>query len=147
MIEYLYHGSFIPGIEKINARSLLHETCNTKVVYLTDSYPYSLFYIWDPDHNIKQRKHVTSWIKDGIVYYEEQFPNQLAEFYKGVSGYVYCVEKNDSFNLVKERESMWYSEKDAFVSKVKTISDVYTEIKKYESKGLIKIKYFNDVPD
>lgn len=92
MIEYLYHGSHIPDIEKLNATSLFHGTSDTKVVYLTDSYPYSLFYILDADHNIKQGKHVTSWIKDGIVYFEEQFPNQLLEFYKGVSGYVYCNE-------------------------------------------------------
>ncbi len=41
---------------------------------------------------------------------------------------------------------MWYSEKDTHVSKVEHISDVYTEIKQYESHVLISIKYFNDVP-
>ena len=63
----LFHGSVIANIHTIKAESTLHGTDNTKVVYLTDNLPYSLFYIWDSSHNIERSKHVTAWIKDGIV--------------------------------------------------------------------------------
>lgn len=144
-MNYLYHGSVIANIHIIKAESTLHGTDNTKVFYLTDNLPYSLFYIWDSSHNIKRNKHVTAWIKDGIVYYEEQFEGQLKAFYKGVSGYVYCVESNENFKPVENRESMWFSETDSAVFKTVIISDVYSEIMKYANEGKVKIINFDEV--
>lgn len=80
-MNILYHGSAVPDIQIIKVTSKLHGTDDTKVLYLTDNLPYSLFYIWDATHNIKTGKHITAWIKDGIVYYEEQFKGQLEAFY------------------------------------------------------------------
>lgn len=145
-MNYLYHGSVTADIHTIKANSKLHGTDNTKVVYLTDNLPYSLFYIWDSNHNIKEGKHVTAWIKDGTVYYEEQFEGQLEAFYKGVGGYVYYVEHNEHFKLVENRESMWFSEMDSAVSKTVYISDVYSEIMKYSNEGRVKIISFDNVP-
>ena len=142
----LFHGSVIADIHTIKAESTLHGTENTKVVYLTDNLPYSLFYIWDSSQNIKRSKHVTAWIKDGMVYYEEQFEGQLEAFYKGVSGYVYCVEGNEHFKPVDNRESMWFSEIDSTVFKTIYISDVYYEIMKCANEGKVKIINFADVP-
>ena len=141
----LFHGSVIPNIHTIKAESTIHGTDNTKVVYLTDNLPYSLFYIWDSDHNIKRSKHVTAWIKDGTVYYEEQFKGQLETFYKGVSGYVYCVESNENFKPVENRESMWFSGMDTTVFKTFIISDVYSEIMKYANEGKVRIIKFDEV--
>lgn len=144
-MNYLYHGSVIANIHIIKAESTLHGTDNTKVFYLTDNLPYSLFYIWDSSHNIKRNKHVTAWMKDGIVYYEEQFEGQLKAFYKGVCGYVYCVESNENFKPVENRESMWFSETDSAVFKTFIISDVYSEIMKYANEGKVKIINFDEV--
>lgn len=141
----LFHGSVIANIHTIKAESTLHGTDNTKVVYLTDNLPYSLFYIWDSSHNIKRSKHVTAWIKDGIVYYEEQFEGQLEAFYKGVSGYVYCVERNENFKPVENRESMWFSKMNSTVFETIPISDVYSEIIKYANEGKVKIIKYDDV--
>ena len=145
IIKKLYHGSHAHGIERLLPYSKLHGT-DVNVVYLTDSYPYSLFYIWDSEHNLKKGKHVTAWIRDGIVYYEEQFPRQLEAFYKGVKGYVYVVEDSDEFAEVDERESMWYSEKEACIASVELIEDVYDEIMKCSADGRIKIIPFEEVP-
>ena len=142
----LFHGSVIADIHTIKAESTLYGTENTKVVYLTDNLPYSLFYIWDSSQNIKRSKHVTAWIKDGIVYYEEQFEGQLEAFYKGVSGYVYCVECNEHFKPVDNRESMWFSEIDSTVFETIYISDVYSEIMKCANEGKVKIINFAEVP-
>ena len=70
-------------------------------------------------------------IKNGIVYYEEQFEGQLEAFYKGVSGYVYCAEYREHFKPVENRESMYFSEIDSTVFKTIYISDVYSEIMKF----------------
>lgn len=90
--DYFYHGSISPNVTELKALSLLHEE-SKKAVYLTDSIPYALFYIWDGKHNNYDRKFVTGWIKNSVAYYEELFPMQLEIFYKGVSGYLYCVKK------------------------------------------------------
>jgi len=52
----LYHGSITPRINKICANSTLHGS-DTKVVYLSDNFPYTLFYIWDSEQNIRQGKY------------------------------------------------------------------------------------------
>ena len=77
MTEYLYHGTVVPNIKVLNAVSSLHGGGEQKIVYLTDNPAYALLYIWDSVKNLKTGKHVTAWIKDGIVYYEEQFSEQL----------------------------------------------------------------------
>lgn len=145
MTEYLYHGTVIPNIKILNAVSSLHGGGEQKIVYLTDNRAYSLFYIWDSVHNLKKGKHVTAWIKDGIVYYEEQFPEQLKAFYDGVSGYLYRVENNASFRSVQNRESMWYSTENATVESVEYIRNVYDALSEYQKEGKLKIVRFEEV--
>ena len=94
-MKYFYHGSICAGIEQLDARSRLHNT-GEKVVYLTDNIPYALFYIWDEQRNEYSGKYVTGWMRDGVAWYEEQFPEQLKTFYKGVSGYLYCIADNSN---------------------------------------------------
>ena len=112
-MDYLYHGSIIENIEVLEARSKLHGS-DSRVVYLTSSIPYALVYIWDAEKNNNHTKHVTCGIRDGEVFYEEKFPNQLETFYKGVSGYLYCVDNEDTYE-VNEREYMYYSLHDKVV--------------------------------
>ena len=59
-MKYFYHGSNIPGITQLEARSILHNT-EEKVVYLTDCLPYALFYIWDTEHNGYSGKQKMAW--------------------------------------------------------------------------------------
>lgn len=143
MKEYLYHGSVYSGITELEAHSKLHNT-DKKVVYLTDNIPYALYYIWDEEHNGYSRKHVTGWIKNGVAYYEEQFPDQLKTFYKGVSGYLYCIFKNSDIQSVENRECMYYSLENTVVAKVDYIPDVYEELLKYEASGKFKVLRYNE---
>ncbi|MBQ3598771.1 MAG: hypothetical protein II987_05855 [Clostridia bacterium] len=145
MAEYLYHGTAIPNIKILNAVSSFHGGGEQKIVYLTDNRAYALLYIWDSVKNLKTGKHVTAWIKDGIVYYEEQFPEQLKTFYDGVSGYLYRVEKNSSFCPVQNREAMWYSTENATVEGAEYIENVYDELLKYQKAGKLKIIHFEEV--
>lgn len=140
---YLYHGSHIQNIEKLIANSKQHNGNEDKVVYLTSNYAYSLFYIWDSVKNYRTKKYITTYIKDRIVYYEEQFPNQFYEFYNNVKGYVYYVEKSDKF-LNGSEESFYISNNDIDVIKSDYIDNVYKKILEYVDKGLVKILYFNE---
>lgn len=139
----LYHGSVTADIMELKANSPLHGN-DKKVVYLTDNIPYALLYIWDGEHNNYSRKFVTGWIKNGIAYYEEVFPNQLETFYKGASGYLYFIEKNADFFAVDGREAMYYSEKNIIVENEVYIEDIYRELIKYETSGQFKLLRFNE---
>lgn len=140
-MKKFYHGSIVPEITKLEARSKLHNS-EEKVVYLTDNVPYALFYIWDEKHNGFDSKHVTGWIKNGIAYYEEQFLDQLKTFYEGVSGYLYRINDNYDIRQMENRDNMFFSINDVIVSEVVQIIDVYEELLKYEAEGkLVVLRY------
>lgn len=141
-MKFFYHGSAVPGIAKIEARSKLHHE-DQNVVYLTDCIPYALFYIWDAEHNGYRGKHVTGWIKNGVAYYEEQFPEQLRVFYQGVSGYLYCVPDTPDIQPVEGRENLFYCPHAIAVSNTLLIDDVYSELLKYEAEGAFAVLRYN----
>lgn len=145
MANFLFHGSHASGIRTLQANAKLHGTEDTMVVYLTANPAYALFYIWDADHNKRTGKHVTCFIKNGKVYYEEQFPGMLKAFYKGVSGYLYCIPHTEDFARVEGWEEMWYSKKAADVAVVRHIPDVYDELMKYEKEGTLEVISFEKV--
>ena len=145
MKAYLFHGSSVSGIETLHATSKLHGTEEDKVLYLTANPAYALFYIWDAEHNKRTGKYVTCFIKNGKVYYEEQFPDQLKTFYKGVSGYLYCVVQTEEFSPVKGWEEMWSVGKDTKVAEVRFIPDVYDELMKYEKEGKFEVISYEKV--
>lgn len=138
-----YHGSISADIKELTPLSFLQGT-DKKVVYLTDNIPYALFYIWNGNHNNYDRKFVTGYMKNKTACYEEVFPNQLEAFYKGVSGYLYCIEKGSDISAVDGREAMYYSENAVSISARIYISDVYRELMKYEAAGEFKLFGFNE---
>ena len=138
-----YHGSCTPGIIELEARSKLHNTAE-KVVYLTDNMPYALFYMWDEEHNGCSAKHVTGWIKNDTAYYEEQFPDQLKTFYRGVSGYLYCIPDSTDIKVVEHRTNMFYCSMNAKVTESLYIPDVYEELLKFEADGKLVVLRYNE---
>lgn len=92
------------------------------------------------------QKHITCGIKDGVVLYQEQFPNQLKEFYQGVSGYLYCMRNSERIKVMSNRESMFYSLENVKIDEVIHIKDVYAALLKYEKDGLLKVFRFTDLP-
>ena len=142
-MKYLYHGSAVANIATLEARSLLHNS-DKKVVYFTGNLPFALLYIWDEKRNNYDRKYVSGGIRNGTAFYEEWFPNQLETFYKDVSGYLYCVQGNNNFPPVENRENMFYSESGVSVDKVIFIPNVYEEILKYEKSGEFAVLRYNE---
>ncbi len=143
-MKNLYHGSITEGIRSLQPLSPLRGEKERKVVYLSGSRAYSLFYIWDGKHNKSSQKYVTCALRNGIVHYEEQFEGQLKTFYQGVSGWMYRLEMDDSFQPVTNREDMWYSPNTAHVLEAELIPDVYEEIMSCVKKGLIQISTISE---
>ncbi len=89
-------------------------------------------------------KYVTGWMKNGIAYYEEQFPDQLRTFYQGVSGYLYRIADRDDIKPVDDRENMYYSTAEVIIAETIKIDDVYEELLKYESERKLVVRRYNE---
>lgn len=146
MTDCLYHGSLVPGIKALEARSRLHGA-NKQVVYLTDSVPYALFYIWDGHHNGYSQKYVTGGFRDGVAFYEEQFPDQLRTFYQGVSGFLYRILKTPSAQPVAGRAGLFWLEGPASVADAVFVPDVYDALLEYEAAGQLRVLRYNEQTD
>ena len=138
-----YHGSAVANLTELQPLSKLHQS-EEQVVYLSSNLPYVLFYIWDTEKTGSSRKWVTAWLKDGIAYYEEQFPGQLRAFYEGVRGYVYSVLPGDSVRSMSQREDLFYSCDPVKVYRTQEIPDVYQMILQYEREGKFKLLRFEE---
>ena len=138
-MDYLYHGSAVPGITALEARSTLHGT-DKQIVYLTDSIPYALLYIWDGARSGSPVKHVTAWVEGGAARYEEQFPHQLERFYQGVSGWLYRAPK-DAAQPVDGREGLFYVD-GGTPAEGEYIPDVYGELLRHEAAGRLDVLRF-----
>lgn len=141
--KLLYHGSALPSLTELQPLSQLHNS-DQKAVYLSSCIPYVLLYIWDAEKTQSSQKWVTGWLKDGVAYYEEQFPGQLKAFYEGVHGYVYSVLRGDEIQSVPQREDLFYSNTPLNVHCVTEIPDVYQELLLYEREGLFHVFRFED---
>ena len=145
-MDILYHGSSTNGIQVLQPRSKMHNSAK-QTVYLTGSIPYALVYIWDQQKTGTNQKWVTCGLKNRIVYYEEQFPDQLRAFYEGVEGYLYTVEKSDSISPVSNRENMYFSSDPVPVKNKVYIPDVYQELCKFQEQGTVRLlKYADAAP-
>lgn len=142
-MEYLYHGSAIAGIGALEPRSRLHGT-ERRVVYLTDNLPCALFYIWDGARIGYQEKHVTGGIRNGIAFYEEQFPNQLETFYGGVSGYLYHIPKTPAVRPLDGREGLYYVGETVAPAKAELIPDVYQALLRCETLGQLEVRRYSE---
>ncbi len=141
--DFLYHGSSVQGIKILKPVSDLHN-CDKKGIYLTSNIPYALVYIWDSLKTGTNRKWVTCGLKRGIVYYEEQFPNQLQEFYEGVKGYLYAVPKESTLQAVEKREEMYFSTDPIAVHQTIYVPDVYQALCKCQEEGTFRLLKFTD---
>ena len=139
----LFHGSAISGLSAIHPLSVLHGS-EQNVVYLSSCIPYTLLYIWDPVKTGSAKKWVTGWVKDGIVYYEEQFPGQLKTFYDGVTGHLYSVLPGHGIKTVAQREGTWYCDSPVPVYRSEQITDVFTALMQYEAEGRFRFLRFED---
>lgn len=139
----LYHGSAVPDLTELRPLSKLHDA-DRRVVYLSSSVPYALLYIWDAEKMQCAEKWVTGWLRNGVTYYEEQFPGQLKAFYAGVRGYVYSALRRGDMQPVRKREDMFCCDAPVSVYRVTEIPDVYEALLRYEEQGLFRVFRFEE---
>ena len=131
----LYHGTTVPDMEILEANSRSRE--GGKVLYLTDNFPYSLFYIRDRDIDF-----VTCGVgRDGVVHYDEKFPGQLEALYRGLSGWVYEVEAEAEPTKVG---GVFVTAGNAVVTGKRYIPDAWEAILAETAKGNVEILAYED---
>jgi hypothetical protein len=136
-----YHGT-TEELSELNAISIDHADTHNSVIYLTPNRAYALFYIRDREINW-----VTCGVReDGVIRYDERFPDQLKTIYQGVSGYIYSCEDNGSF-IASETRDIWTCNQPITISGREFITDTYDEIMKYKKSGLVNVRRYETLPE
>lgn len=138
MIMKLYHGTTIPELEVLKANSVDRD--GNRVLYLTDNYPYSLFYIRDREIDF-----VTCGVRErGIVHYDEKFRDQLKILYQGMSGWVYEVEADAEPTKIS---GIYVTGDHAKVIGKYFIPDALAAIKEAVSQGYVNLFSYEDTTE
>lgn len=135
----LYHGTTEPNLKVLAAKSKDRE--GNPVLYLTDNWAYSLFYIRDREIDF-----VTCGIhSDGKVYYDEKIPDQLKLLYQGKEGYIYEV---DTAAQPTKTNGIYVAGSDTEVTGKQLIPDAYQAILEEIKRGnVIFIPYESLTPE
>lgn len=134
----LYHGTTVSGLEILRPNSF--DRNGDPVLYLTDNFPYSLFYIRDRDIDF-----VTCGVREGgIVYYDEKFPNQLETLYLDMSGWVYEVEADAEPTKIK---GIYLVREEVNVIKKHYVPDAFAAIMEEIRHGNVNLLTYEDTTD
>lgn len=132
----LYHGTLVPGLKILSVSSRDRE--RNPALYLTDNRAYGLFYIRDREIDF-----VTCGVgKDGKVYYDEKFPSQLEVLYRGKRGFLYETDAQAEQARVP---GIWLCRKEATITGVEEISDVYEAIKREIERGTVVLLRYEEL--
>ena len=134
----LYHGSSVPGIHALRPFSSNH---GKPYVYLTHSKVLAAIYAHNP---LTRPNGFFSywWGKDGMLYYDEYFENQLESIYSGQKGYVYSCE--GEYPHMSEMPWVYLCEENVPVADCIEIPNIYQQLLEYEREGLLKIRRWNE---
>ncbi len=97
----LYHGSPVGGIAALTPHLSTHQK---PYVYLTHLPELAVIYAHNPF--APPNGMFSYYVKDGVLHYDEYFSGQLAEFYRGFSGYIYTCEV-DPDSLRRAEQMDW----------------------------------------
>lgn len=84
---------------------------------------------------------------DGRVRIEEYYPNATIETFKGVSGYIYNVNKLDNAEPLKGIKDVVVTQDEVIVDGCEYVTDAYEEILKAEQDGKIVIERFETITE
>lgn len=134
----LYHGSKVPSIESLRPFSSNHDK---PYVYLTHSKVLATIYAHNP---LTRPNGFFSywWGKDGMLYYDEYFENQLEIIYAKQSGYVY--ECNGDYLQMEKMPWVYLSEQNVPVTNCIEIPNIYEQLLQYEQDGLLRIRRWRE---
>lgn len=132
----LYHGSTENGITELSPVS--KDKDGHSVLYLTDNFAYSLFYLRD-----RKTDFVTCGVAaDGKVHYYEWFPNQIKTLYNNRSGWIYEVDTNAEPYRIR---GIHVCREAVAVTQRHYIEDAYSAILNEIKKGTVIVRSFDEV--
>ncbi len=147
-----YHASQTKGIKELVPHISSH---NKPLIYFSEKRENVLVYLSNAIEKFCKEnsfKCVGAWNKwasygfdsNGIQIIQEYYPNALEETYKGVSGYIYCVQ--DIKNITKQGDIpfAYIASDNVKVDNEETIKDAYEAILEEEKKGTIKIVRYEE---
>lgn len=147
-----FHSSQSKNISVLKPRISNH---NIPLVYLSSKRENTLVYLSNAvEKYCKENGFIyegiwSKWgpygFQNGILQYEEYYPNALEETYGGVGGYIYScsnIEADMDFEL-KIPDAI-VSRKEVHIDSCEVIDDALVEILKAEKAGLINIVKYND---
>ncbi len=148
-----YHASPIQGIKVLEPRLSNH---NVPLVYLSAKRENTLVYLSNavekfckengfPYEGVWSKWGPYGFDSQGILQYEEYYPNALEETYDKVSGYIYsCDTVESDVDFEPKIPYAVVSRKNVNVVSCECVGNALDEIIKAEQNGLIKIVRYKD---
>lgn len=127
----LYHASPTPGLTVLKP-SVTKYFGKPKQVCLTALKPMALFY------GVRNFEYAYGYTREGRLYYEEYFPNALAELYRGKSASLYRCARREGMEATAIPNE-YVSAAEVAVEEEISIPDVYEALLEEERQGTLKI--------
>ena len=151
----LYHASPVEGIQTLVPHVSNHEK---PLVYLSARRENVLVYL---SNAVEKHCRETGFVwnhpwykwasygftKEGLLLLEEYYPNATEETYKGVSGYIYRVDKCAAAQPMADIPHAFASGEPLVVADCEYIPDAYEALLKAEREGLIVIRRYDDLSE
>ena len=140
-----YHGSTIRGLTELRPHLPVSAHIQKPLVYLTTSRQLALHYIWDKER-LGIKMPMVDIREDGVLVFQEMFPNALEYFYRGVSGYIYHCEGDYAINPDSHVPTCATSGEAVPVTACEYIENVYEAILRYIDQGKLIYEHYEDLP-
>ena len=151
----LYHASQTPGIQTLEPRIF---NDGTPRIYFSDKRENVLVYLSNAVEKTCREDgfaHAGKWqkwasygfTKDGRLHFEEYYENALEDTYKGVSGYIYSVERSDAMKPLPNIPNASYAETPVPVLSCEFVPDAMEAILDTERAGKIVITRYAELSE
>ena len=138
----LYHGSSTAGITTLRPGLSNHDKA---YVYLTDCPTLALFYAYNAVG--RPGGFFTYWFdKEGMLHYDEYFPDQTRRLYEGHSGWLYTAEP-DGVTQLDKMTWVYLSETEVPVTQAEYIPDLYAAMLHAERECRLLLHRYEDIPE
>lgn len=151
----LYHASQTPGIQMLEPRI---SNDNVPRIYFSEKRENTLVYLSNAVEKTCREDgfaHAGKWqkwasygfCKDGRLHFEEYYENALEDTYRGVSGYIYGVERSDRMKPLPNIPNASYAETPVPVVSCEFVPDALEALLEAERVGKIVITRYAELSD
>lgn len=148
----LFHASQTPGIKALEPRVSNH---GKPLVYLSDRRENTLVYLSNAvekfcrETGFPPQPSYPKWgsygfSKEGILTLDEYYPNATTDTYKGVSGYIYTVEREDGMTPLSDIPHAFFSEKPVKTVGCEFVPDALEALLQAEREGKVILNSYRD---